>query len=357
MKKTLNQPDHNVYEALRKDIYDELFFWIEKKGYDYFFSVSDFYYKSRSGLLTGTIANLPGTKLLVGVDTAENLDETVKKYSLMYDYVIIRHRTFTPPQGMIVDAIPADFAGFGKPDYMDKYIGELQKGLPFPHLQSTPHRSEIKAFHDWVAGPGSSWLRNGNVIYAPFLISTDVEMEAFKDEVSFSNYYLDSRVFPAEDERWIAFSEIAHELLLPTITGCTAEWITKFRQDNTDELDVFRDYLINLVEKTVVYDGDETLYKRSIAELTNNIIGELDSMSARIQKLGMKRYSKSKDIAFDLIPIAVAVFTEQFPPWAKALTLVPAARHFVKNIVESYKAMKEIKKSPLYIMTKLERND
>ncbi len=342
----------SMYEDLKRDIYDELFYYIDKKGKDYFISVSDFYYRSRSGLLTGVLANLPGTKILVGVDSAIDLDAKVRKLSLMYDYVIIGHRTYTPPQGLIFDSAPADFAGFGKPDYIDKYERELSKDWLFPHLKSAPHRSQIEDFHEWVAGPGRSWLTDGNVIYAPFLISSDVEMEAYKDEVSFSQYYLDAKVFPAEDERFVAFSDIVSNLTLPAIIGCSADWLSKFREDNLNSLDTFRNYLFQLIDKSISFDGDSSKYKKDVESLNEGILADLTDLRDKLKNQKIITTPKNKDIAFDLIPIAVSVFTG-LPPWATALTLIPSARHFVQNIVESYKAMKEIKKSPLYIMTKL----
>ncbi len=342
----------NIYDDLKRDIYDELFYWIDKKGKDYFFSISDFFYRSRSGLLTGVLANLPGTKILIGVDSASDLDAKVRKLSLMYDYVIIRHRTFTPPQGLIVDSAPADFAGFGKPDYLDKYESELSKGWLFPHLKSAPHRSEIIDFHEWVAGPGKSWLTDGNVVYAPFLISSDVEMAAYKDEVSFSGYYLDANVFPAEDERFVAFSDVVSNLTLPVITGCSADWLKKFREDNSNSLDAFRNYLFQLIDKSISFDGDSSKYNKDVITLSDGVLADLEKIRETMKNQRILSTPKNKDITFDLIPIAVSFFTG-LPPWATALTLIPSARHFVNNIVESYKAMKEIKKSPLYIMTKL----
>ena len=345
---------NNIYQDLKKDIYDELFYWVDRKGKDYFFSVSDHFYRSRSGLLAGTLANLPGTKLLVGVDSAKELDLVVRKYALMYDYIIIRHRTFTPPQGIILDAMPADFSGFGKPDYIDRYEKEFPKGLPFPHLRSAPHRDEIKDFHEWVMGPGKSWLRDGNVIYAPFLVSSDVEMEAYKDEVSFSNYYFAARVFPAEDEGWVAFSDIVKDLMLPSITGCSADWITNFREDNHTSLDGFRGYLFELIDQSVTFDGDKTKYRSQVDTISKKIVEELERIKTTIKNQKVITSTKNKDLTFDMIPIVVSFFTG-LPPWATMLTLAPAARHFVINLVENFKTMKEFKKSPLYIMTKLKK--
>ena len=201
-------------------------------------------------------------------------------------------------------------------------------------------------------GPGRSWLTDGNVIYAPFLISSDVEMEAYKDEVSFSQYYLDAKVFPAEDERFVAFSDIVSNLTLPAIIGCSADWLSKFREDNLNSLDTFRNYLFQLIDKSISFDGDSSKYKKDVESLNEGILADLTDLRDKLKNQKIITTPKNKDIAFDLIPIAVSVFTG-LPPWATALTLIPSARHFVQNIVESYKAMKEIKKSPLYIMTKL----
>lgn len=342
----------DIYEDLKKDIYDELFYWIDKKGSDYFFDVSDFFYQSRSGLLTGTLANLAGSKILIGVDSAKNLDEIIRKYSLMYDYVIIRHRTFTPMEGVILDSKPVDFAGFGKPEYLEKYEEEIPKGKLFPHLRSSPHRSQIKEFHDWVSTAGRTWLKDGNVIYAPFLISTDVEKEIYKDEISFSTYYFDSNIFPAEDERFVALSDIVKTLNLPAIKGCSVDWLTKFREDNTDSLNVFRAYLFKLIDESKLFVGDKTKYTERVKELSNTINDELFALGERLKNQKIISTPKNKDIAFDLIPIAVSFFTG-LPPWATALSLIPSARHFVKSLVEGFKNMKEFKNSPLYIMTKL----
>jgi len=344
---------NQIFKELKKDIYDEFFYWLDKKGENYLFAVSDFFYRARGGLLAGVAANLEGSKILISVDSVSELDDKIRKLSLAYDYIIVRHRTERPPVGWVMDIVPIDYFGneFREPSYWHKYKDKLIKGKPLFHSQVAPHRDTIKDYFNWFIGPGREWLQNGNVIYVPNLPSEQVEQELFAEGMSLSSHYFDTNIFPANDARYIASSEIMCNLNLPTLTGCTADWITKFREDNSDKLQVFNNYLDNYLKHSRNFEQEGQNFGKNIKDISEKISDEIVELNENIKKQKNKLTSKETDLAFDIIPIVVSAFTG-LPPWAVAVSSIPLARQVIKNMVETLKKNKEFENSPLYVMTK-----
>lgn len=252
-----------------------------------------------------------------------------------------------------MDVVPIDYFGneFREPSYWNKYKDKVIKGKPLLHSQNAPHRDTIKDYFNWFVGPGREWLQNGNVIYVPNLPSEQVEQELFAEGMSLSNHYFDTNIFPANDARYIASSEIMCNLNLPALTGCTADWIAKFREDNSDKLQVFNNYLDNFLKHSRNFEQEGQNFGKNIKDISEKISDEIVELSENIKKQKNKLTSKGTDIAFDIIPIVVSAFTG-LPPWAVAISSIPLARQMIKNMAETLKKNKEFKNSPLYVMTK-----
>lgn len=344
----------DLFEELKKDIYDEFFFWLDKKGNSYLFAVSDFFYRARGGLLTGVAANLEGSKILISVDNAQELDNKIRKLSLAYDYVIVRHRTERPPVGWGMDVVPEDYFGneFREPEYWYKYKDKVIKSKPLLHSQNAPHRDTIKDYFDWFVGPGREWLKEGNVVYVPNLPSEQVEQELFSEGVSLSNHYLDTNLLPANDAKYISAAELMCKLNLPSLSGCSADWLMKFREDNFDKINVFNQYLEDLIKHSKNYEVESNSYKNTIEDISKRISEDILKLNDNIKQQHLKFHINKKDLSYDLLPIAVSIFTD-LSPWLATISSIPLARKMIKEMAENLKKNKEFKNSPLYIMTKL----
>ncbi|MGH8244486.1 MAG: hypothetical protein ACRETY_14195 [Steroidobacteraceae bacterium] len=94
------------------------------------------YWRARGPILVGAAANLPGSKFLITTDDASAVPQMVRKSLMLADHVIIRHNHHLPITGLVLDAIPDDFAGLGPLDWIernrDRSITDLSDASTLP---------------------------------------------------------------------------------------------------------------------------------------------------------------------------------------------------------------------------------
>jgi len=172
------------FRELHRELCNEFFYYADQRGRSYLDSLLLQYWSARGPVLVGASANLAGTKFLITLDDPRTVGDQVKKALMLADHVIIRHDRLLPVQGLVIDAIPDDFAGFSPLKWIEKHRDQLPDSTSLPHFRSPPPREEIGGFIEWLCTEGRPWFESGAVTYAPVLLPGEVEMALLTEGVN-----------------------------------------------------------------------------------------------------------------------------------------------------------------------------
>lgn len=339
------------FAELHQELTQEFFHYADQRGRSYLDSIMLMYWRARGPSLVGCAANLPGSKFLITTDDAEQLPQLIRKALMLADHVIIRHDSFLPIRGLVLDAMPADFAGFGKIEWIDEHRDQLPQTIGLPHFQSGPPREEVKPFIDWLCNDGRAWFESGLVTYAPVLLPGQVDAGLLNEGVNLSSLFASAGVLPQEN-RLLNFKTAAAlaDLKVPYLDSINAELFSEFRAQESNTIDTFRRHLIGLLTK-VSSEMASPYFSQDVEKLSIELEDETKRLETAITK-----HSKTQSwhrLRVELLTLSSLVFFWMGVPAPGIAGITAAALDLVNTLKDDLQDQFSLKENPVYFLARL----
>ncbi|HUT09587.1 MAG TPA: hypothetical protein VMY42_03755 [Thermoguttaceae bacterium] len=339
------------FGELHQELCQEFFFYADQRGRSYLDSIMLMYWRARGPALAGCAANLPGSKFLITTDDAGQLPELVRKGLTVADHVIIRHDAYLPIRGLVLDAHPADFAGFGEIDWIEQHRDHLPQTRSLPHFQSGPPREEVAPFIDWLCGDGRAWLQNGLVTYAPILVPGQVDVGLLNENVNLSSLFASAGVLP-QSNRLINPQTAAAlaDLKVPYLDSISADLFSAFRAEESDTIDAFRRHLVALLAR-VSSEVSSPQFSQEVEKLSI----ELEDETKRLES-AIARHSRTQPwrrLRAEILALSALVFFYIGVPVPGIAGLTAGALDLVNTIKDDLQDSFSLKENPVFFLAKL----
>jgi hypothetical protein len=339
------------FRELHSELVREFYHYADKRGRDYLDSLMLMYWQARGPAFVGAAANYPGTKFLVTTDDASILSDAVPKALMLTDHVIIRHASLLPVSGVILGAIPVDFAGFGPIDWIEQHRDELPRTTGLPHHRSCPPPEQIEPFIDWLCTGGRQWFETGQVTYAPVIVSGDVESGLLTEGVNLNPFFRSARVVP-QDDRLLNLAAVAAlaELELPYLESVTPDLLLRLKEQEQDRIDAFRTHLLTLLNRPAHEIGSAE-FSRELEQASREMRDETQQL-----QVAMRRYEQTaswRRLGVELLTLSASVFFYLGLTVPAVTGLTAAALDLVKTIKDDLKDKCDLKTNPLYFLARL----
>ena len=339
------------FAELHQELTREFFFYADQRGRSYLDSIMLMYWNARGPALVGCAANLPGSKFLVTTDDADQLPQHIQKGLMVADHVIIRHDAFLPIRGLVLDAIPDDFAGFRQLEWIEKYRGRLPETTGLPHFRSGPPREETRGFLDWLCGDGREWFESGLVTYAPVLLPGQVDAALLNGGVNLSSLFASAGVLPQEN-RLIDSNTAAAlaDLRIPYLNSITPSLLSEFRAEESETLNAFRRHVALLLAK-VSSEVPSAEFSRDVEKLSI----ELEDETKRLE-WAITKHAKTQSwrrLPAEILTLSALVLFWMGVPVPGIVGLTAAALDVAKTLKDNLQDRFAIKDNPVYFLARL----
>ena len=256
------------------------------------------WYSHRSNALAAAFASAPGHKLVVTVPKMLQLDSVASRLHVFADIVAVRdERGFIkgePPHVAVpldqsesercrhielerlfrhINPGPLPLVGMEIPWVMSSSLATLNDGrVANLNLAFSDMCNWSKDVYEWWSE--SPLIRNGEVVFAPFLPTLEMEAVAIDREFSIYASYDAFPVAVGRDPR-IEYKNLRTliSLEIPHLLGVDPQTLSKIRKDYSNEFMRFRDTVLDAVSKVREIAGDEG-YERKVRQIQREVIDD-----------------------------------------------------------------------------------
>jgi hypothetical protein len=339
------------YSELHQELVNEFFYYADKRGPSYFNHLQDMYWRARGVAYTGCVTNLPGTKFIISTDDTASLTNKVRKALMFADHAVIRYATKLPVSGLVLGAIPVDFAGFKRLDWVEKHLPELEGSPIIPHFRSTPPEPDLKPFIEWLCGEGRNWFKTHQVTFVPNLCPGEVDLSLYAEGVNLNSIYRGAGFLPDDFRRLnTRAAKALLDLQIPYIEGLTPELLYEFKQDEAEAVQRFQHYVLKLIEQ-INEDVAPTSFAAKVEEISSEIVERTNILEAAIRK---RLKSRNWGLAgAGILSVAAGVFYLTGLPAAALGSLVGSAVALAKEMKDGLKDKYSIKSDPVFILARM----
>lgn len=339
------------FRELHAELTREFFFYADQKGRSYLDSLMLMYWQARGPAFVGAVANYPGTKFLVTTDDASALPGLIPKALMVADHVVIRHSALVPVTGLILGAVPVDFAGFGPIDWVEKHRDQLISSRSLPHYKSPPPPEDIAPFIDWLCSDGRPWFESGQVTYAPVLVPGETDLALLEESVNVSPLFRHANILP-QDSRLLDYKAAAAlaQLELPYLEAVPPDLLLHFKDNERDTLESFQRHLLQLVNRSA-----DAVNSPDFKRATEEAALELRDQVHQLER-SMESHLKSQTwrrVGVELVTLGAAVSFWLGLPTAGIAGLSAAAVTLAKSIDEKLKEDLSLRNNPVYFLARL----
>lgn len=237
-------------------------------------SLLNFWYIFSAVDLARVLLHSEGSKVIVNVNQLSDFESVVKRLLLFTDILALRDVRKFPEPNIDIVPIPDDFVGFERPalsklkpppvmTFFGGTYSRLTDTMELPdgrsaHLAGSAPQSFPEDTYDWIFGTGRPYIKTGQVIYAPFIPSVEIELEFFRQGISLPRTFGALPLFSGKAD-WFDEKAIVALLLLdlPTFENVDLPLLQKVKQDHHDEFVQFRDTILNAVTKIELAVGND----------------------------------------------------------------------------------------------------
>ena len=276
--------------------------------------------------LADAIQQEPGLKLIIDVSSFDTLEKYSKKLFLLSDTIIVRDAITRPPAEKSPALIPALNSLYQTSENIDidhlppiliappghtctywtSSIVKLKNGINVPtafkFISYFP-----KQFYDWALTSGRKLLETGQIVYAPFIPSFEIEYEFMSKGFSIpQSFNAQSCYF--RDYNWLNETHLISllSLRLPTIENIDINTMSKIKKDNYDIYKKFSTELISSIESIKSQVGTEDWAKEMRYIQKNKIDDNIDKINSELKKIGNMRTLRKIGYAIGLLGLDIS---------------------------------------------------
>lgn len=362
-----------LLERIQRDLFD----FTDQEDPDDFGPLLNFWYRANTPALSAALSAHPGLKLIVDVPSVRSLEQMTHKLFLLADTIVLRGLWPEPQRDL--DLLQAEHltpTSDYKPGYADEAIAELQKIRPSPLTLTGPtpywssiaktlkcgrhaayamdmHRGTPKEIVNWIAGPARPLLESGNVAYAPFIPSLEMEHEFIRRGVDLSAYFNTSPCFHHTTD-WLTKQQldVLFSLQLPFLDGLDLATLAKIRDDYHDEFESFSRLMLdslNAVKSAV----DTEQFATEVRNVQRNLIDAgVSDVERTFKKITAMSSLRKKGMAVGLLGLnAAACFGA--PELVLISGLAASGVKMVADKIEELKGMNQLRELKHYFLWKV----
>ena len=277
----------------------------------------EFWYLANSEALSAALTAHEGINLILNVRSFANFESLAKRLFLLADTLILRDtrdwasdksefRAIPMPTGsptgqynpgFIADSLeqlrrlrPSPLTLLYRPNLMwTSSEKTLNNGLHVAYAGWDYHSLPTEAL-EWIATSGREYLSTGQVVYAPFIPSLEMELEFLtKHQVNLPYQFGAQSLFHHQHE-WLADDKLQALLSLkfPFLDGLDISTISRVKEDNYDAFTAFSRTILDSVNGVKSAVGTEGF----IREIRNIQRNQVDAALSDVQKT-MRRVKQS----------------------------------------------------------------
>ena len=326
----------------------------------------DEWYEANFVNLAYAIKREEGLKLILDVNSFSNFEVYCKKLFLISDVLILRDTIVRNEKENTAVVIPVRDCRKEYPE-LKTIEGSLILKAP-PHAGNWTSSSDklknnevvplaikygsyfSEQVYDWFLGSGREYISQGNIVYAPFIPSLEIEMAFFNKGYSFSDNYNYMPLYSKSYDWFDADSLKSLFLLnLPTLENIDIETINQIKQDDYDNYCLFRNEILNSIKDIKACYGKTNFMEEVRYIQRNRIDDNLNKLQMRMKRLKRMDTLRKMSLAIGAISIDIAcsgTVTELTP-------ILETATLGINEAIAQLQGKGELQENPCYFLWKI----
>lgn len=315
-----------LLSRIQRDLFD----FTDQDPEDYA-GLVEFWYRENSEALSAALTAQSGINLILNVSSFRRFEALAKRLFLVADTLVLRDaRDWAANKAEYSDMpVPIEY----RPGYIPEILDELRHLRPSPltltyrpKLYWTSTTKTLNngfqvayaggvqhgipsEFVEWIRGDGRNYLMTGQVIYAPFIPSLDIELEFLKNEVNLPERFGAFSLFHKNYD-WLAEDRIQAlmSLKLPFLDGLDIGTISKVKEDNYDSFATFSRTLLDSINGIRSAFGTDGFVREVRSIQRNQIDAALNDVEKTLSRIKSSRALRKRGILTGLIGVSAAAF-------------------------------------------------
>lgn len=167
---------------------------------------------------------------------------------------------------------------------------------------------------EWIAGSGREYLSTGQVVYAPFIPSLEMELEFLNHQVSLPGQFGALSLFHQQHE-WLTDDRLQAllSLQIPFLDGIDISTISRVKQDNYDAFTMFSRTLLESVNGVKAAIGTEGFLREVKSIQRNQVDAALSDVQKTFHRINQSSALRKKGIFTGLLGLNAAAFIGTLP--------------------------------------------
>jgi len=342
-----------------------------------FAGLVEFWYQANSEALSAALTAQPGLSLIVNVSSFSSFETLAKRLFLVADTLVLRDTRKWTENETGFRAIPIPISEY-RPGYLDDVVDQLRPLRPSPltllyrpklYWTSTTktlnngyrvayagwgYNSIPIEFLQWISRSGRSYMKTGQIVYAPFIPSFEMELEFLNRGVSVAEHFNATPCFH-QNYDWLSEAQVQAllSLKIPFVDGLDIKTISKVKQDYQDEFIAFSRVLLEAINGIKASLGTEGFAKEVRNIQRNHIDAALSDVQKTVRRIGSLSSLREAGIFTGLLGLNCAAYLGA-PETAIVTGLAASGAALVMEKVAQLKEQGELRDQEGYFLWRLQ---
>lgn len=360
---------------IQKDLFD----FTQQEDPEDFGPLLNFWYRANSPALSAALVDKPGLKLIIDAPSISSLEQMTRKLFLLADTVVLRGLSPRPSRDIEL-LEPGHWTPTGgyKPGYFDEVIEQLKKLRPSPLTLTAPTpywsstsktlKSGIPVAYamdmsggtpreivQWIGGPARPLLESGNLVYAPFIPSIEMEHEFIRQNVDISAYFSASPCFHHTAD-WLTRQQLdaLFALQIPFLESIDLDTLARIKSDYHDEFEAFSRAMLDSLNAVKDKIGTEQ-FSSEVRHIQRNLIDAgVSDVEKTFKKVSALFSLRKKGVFVGLLGLNAAAYLGA-PELFLASGLTAAGVKIVADKIDELKEQNQLREFKSYFLWKVAR--